>query len=242
MQKHQLFIITVALLLSSVVHSQNLVMYKNERNSVITQGQLDTLIKKINKGMASMKMDARARIRGQQQVGDTLFYLYSLEILDSANRAAQVQRDRFVNNPLPSFSYPDLDGKIIKSDDLLGKPVVINLWFTSCIPCINEMPELNRMKNKYRDSGVVFLSITYESKEAVRKFLTKHNFQFRHIPDAKEFCSPITELYPVNIFVDKKGMVVQILGGIPEIQDANGKRSGKMDSSEFEYLIASIIH
>ena len=41
---------------------------------------------------------------------------------------------------IPSFSVKTLNDEKIKSKDLEGKIVVINLWFIDCLPCIKELP------------------------------------------------------------------------------------------------------
>ena len=55
------------------------------------------------------------------------------------------------------------------SDQLIGKPTMINFWFTRCAPCIDEMPVLNKIKEKYKDD-FNFIAITYEKKEDVEKY------------------------------------------------------------------------
>ena len=61
-----------------------------------------------------------------------------------------------------------------------------------------------------------FISITYEKKEDVEKFLKKHPFEFRHLVNAKNFTDQLRiDAYPKNIFLDKNGILKHIKGGIP---------------------------
>lgn len=50
----------------------------------------------------------------------------------------------------PSFEGKDLDGKEVKSSTLFaGNTVtVVNFWFTTCSPCVGEIPELEALNKK----------------------------------------------------------------------------------------------
>jgi thiol-disulfide isomerase/thioredoxin len=55
--------------------------------------------------------------------------------------------------------------KRIETKDLEGKVIVINLWFTTCHPCIAELPALNKLVKEYKDKNVVFLGLSTDTKE-----------------------------------------------------------------------------
>ena len=113
----------------------------------------------------------------------------------------------WVGQTLPSFILNDMNGNLVSSKKLMGKPMIVNLWFTSCGPCIEEMPDLNQLKNQYKDSNVVFLAITFDTKMFVINFLKKHIFNYTIIPGAKFYCDNVTQLYPLTFFVDRKGII-----------------------------------
>lgn len=60
----------------------------------------------------------------------------------------------------PSFTTKDLDGNTVSSDLFSENAVtVVNLWFTGCIYCVNEMPTLEQVYQSYGDEPVQFISI-----------------------------------------------------------------------------------
>ncbi|MCF6279674.1 MAG: TlpA family protein disulfide reductase [Flavobacteriaceae bacterium] len=131
----------------------------------------------------------------------------------------------YIGKKLPFKSLTDLNGKNFNLKSLNGKPSLINFWFTTCIPCIDEMPILNSIKDHYGDS-VNFISITFETDEKVKKFLKKYEFNFTHFPNSKKEIDVFgNKSYPLNVFLDKNG-IVKFLQGNP--MDKNGEDFKKM--------------
>jgi hypothetical protein len=56
-----------------------------------------------------------------------------------------------LDKKLPEFVLQDLTGRSFSSSELLGKPTLINFWAKYCLPCIAEIPQLNKLKGKYGD-------------------------------------------------------------------------------------------
>lgn len=117
--------------------------------------------------------------------------------------------------------FIDKNSEKYKSDYLNGKPTFINFWFTRCPPCIEELPILNRLKEKYGDR-VNFISITFESQKAVNNFLKNHEFNFIHIPNSKKQMDDLNiSGYPVSFILDKNGTVKIITPEIIESEIKN---------------------
>lgn len=105
------------------------------------------------------------------------------------------------------FTATDINGNEITLSKLKGKVVVLNFWFTQCKPCVTEMPKLNKLVKKYKN--VEFISITFNKKEVVEKFLKNHTFNYKHIVNS----DPIIEEYesaafPTHIIIDQKGEII----------------------------------
>lgn len=125
-----------------------------------------------------------------------------------------------LNKPAPHFELKDLQGKTWSLKELNGKTVVLNFWFTSCAPCIKEIPELNRLAEEYRGKDVVFLGLTYNTPEQVRTFLKKRQFDYVLLPDSKEIDSQYhINSWPASIVVDKNGIVRSIMNYSPNIRE-----------------------
>ena len=58
------------------------------------------------------------------------------------------------------FTAVDLAGNKVDESIFKGKKVtMINIWATFCGPCINEMPDLNRLHQEYADKGFQIIGI-----------------------------------------------------------------------------------
>jgi len=128
-----------------------------------------------------------------------------------------------IGENVPEFKFEDINGNVISSENTKGKVVVLNFWFTACKPCIAEIPELNEVFEKYKNStNVIFASITFDKEKRVKKFLKKHIIEYPVVSNATELCNlfQITA-YPTNIVIDKEGKYLYYeTGGFPNIGES----------------------
>lgn len=107
----------------------------------------------------------------------------------------------------PDFSYTLADGTH-KLSDLRGKPVLVNFWATWCMPCIEEMPELEAARHANPD--LVILAVNRnESTEAIAAFAPKVGVSFPLITDRD---GAISERYgvinlPTTFFINRDGTI-----------------------------------
>ncbi len=80
------------------------------------------------------------------------------------------EQRKLIGGHFPIESFKDETGKVFLPEHLKGKLSIINFWFTSCPPCIEEIPDLYKLKKEFGDS-VNFIAITFESRKKVEKFL-----------------------------------------------------------------------
>ncbi|MGA0034567.1 MAG: TlpA family protein disulfide reductase [Ilumatobacteraceae bacterium] len=111
----------------------------------------------------------------------------------------------------PSVDIVDVDGSTVNSSDLIGKPMVVNLWFAACPPCRREMPDFAAVNDRFGDD-VVFVGINpVDSSEAMTDFAAQMGVTYDLYRD------PLAELtdalgtvgFPYTVFVNAQG---QILG------------------------------
>ena len=62
------------------------------------------------------------------------------------------------------------------------KLTVLNLWATWCVPCVGEIPDLNSVKDKYKNESFDFISLSIDNDSIkLVKFLSKGKFNFTDV-------------------------------------------------------------
>src|SRR5579872_1675791 len=62
-------------------------------------------------------------------------------------------------------------GKSITLATLKGEPVFLNFWSTTCMPCVGELPTIERLYKSVQTEHVAFLAVTQDHDWQVRNFL-----------------------------------------------------------------------
>jgi cytochrome oxidase Cu insertion factor (SCO1/SenC/PrrC family) len=103
----------------------------------------------------------------------------------------------------------DMYGNKINTKDYKGKILVVNYWFTNCGPCVQEIPELNKIVDKYKnDNDIVFISIALDDAYTLESFLKTHIFKYSIIDNGRVFADYHSiKGYPTNVVVDRNGKV-----------------------------------
>jgi len=87
---------------------------------------------------------------------------------------------------------------------------VLNFWFVGCPPCRAEIPQLNKIVDKYKDSSnVVFIAVALDEAYAIKEFTQTTPFKY-HIIDNGRYIAQGTygiSLYPTHVIIDKEGIV-----------------------------------
>jgi peroxiredoxin len=211
------------------------IYFKSARGPYWTKAELDSFLLSKNNNRYKLV----TRLTGKEEHTDSLIYRIDI-IMDPA--PVDENNKPLAGQQLPDFDFKDLSGNKVSAENLKGKPVVINFWFTSCAPCIAEMRALNVIREKYKKSDVVFLAITFDKKTPVLNFLKKHFFNFTIIPDAASYCNHITSIYPITLFVDRNGLIRKAEHLIPSSRDPETSlNTGYLDVTSFEKNIDLII-
>ena len=108
------------------------------------------------------------------------------------------------------FSLPAVNGETIALQSLRGKVVLLNFWATWCGPCRQELPELARVQEKFRDRGLAVVAVTVDNEvENVRAFLKKYDIKLQALWDKKKKVADayVVEKMPSSYLIDRNGVV-----------------------------------
>jgi len=89
-----------------------------------------------------------------------------------------------VGDAMPSFELPDQQGKLIKSSDFAGKPLVIYFYpKDDTHGCTKEACSFRDAFKAYQDRGVTVIGISADTPQAHGKFTSKYNLPFILLSD-----------------------------------------------------------
>ena len=111
----------------------------------------------------------------------------------------------------PEWTLTSLDGETLSSDDLAGRPYVVNFWASWCIPaCVDEHPVLAGAHDRYGEH-VTIVGMLYNDQPAdAEMFLARYgDAGYAHLvdPDGRMAIEFGVTGPPETFFVDADGIV-----------------------------------
>ena len=126
-----------------------------------------------------------------------------------------------VGEKLPSIRVQSTSGTGFSLQSILnpGRRTVINLWATWCVPCLKEMPELDRLQASLKKNGIdlIGLNVDAEPDGRIQPFLERVPVSY---PIYIGGVSAISQLFatdeltvPLSLVIDNNGRVEQVISG-----------------------------
>ena len=135
---------------------------------------------------------------------------------EKATTRIEVERDPYRLIPIaeqpqaPNFTLKDLTGVDYTLDQLQGQVVLVNFWASWCPPCIEEMPSMNHIYQRYREQGLEILGINFqEQPEQIGDFLKQVQVDFPVLFDEAGSVAHQWNVFsmPTSFLVDRSGKV-----------------------------------
>jgi thiol-disulfide isomerase/thioredoxin len=115
------------------------------------------------------------------------------------------------------FSLETLQGKKVSLASESGKVVVLSFWATWCVPCQQDMPEMQALYQDLKGKGFEILAVdVLEDKATVQSFLKAHGYTFPVLLDTDGKVAGIyaAQGLPTNYVIDSKGRILARVVGI----------------------------
>jgi cytochrome c biogenesis protein CcmG, thiol:disulfide interchange protein DsbE len=129
------------------------------------------------------------------------------------------------NDPAPPIVGTTLDGAAFDLVALRGKPVVINFWGPSCVPCRDEFPLLEQKLAQHTADGLTIVGVlTDDPPEPARDFVRQYGATWATVVDPDKTIKSAYRVAarPQSYFVDRTGVIRKIQVG--ELTDADFER------------------
>ncbi len=118
--------------------------------------------------------------------------------------------------PAPDFTLKTVAGPNLRLAEQRGQVVMVNFWASWCAPCKQEMPHLNALYDKYRNTGFVLLGVNVDDDpaKAVAE-AAKLGIRFPVLLDSAKAVSKAYALnaMPTTVVIDRDGQVRHVHQG-----------------------------
>jgi len=131
-------------------------------------------------------------------------------------------------DPFPAVVLFDVDDNEVNTPDLLGEPLVVNLWYSTCPPCAKELPDFAEVDAETDD--VRFIGVnTLDSAEVMERFAGERGVEYDLFRDEfAELADAIgATAMPITLFVTSDGTIVE--------------QTGPLDADELRDKIADLL-
>ena len=154
--------------------------------------------------------------------------------LDDASAVVTYPNDGLGNQEVegdlfPNATFLDRNDNEISSAELLGNPLVVNLWFSTCAPCAKELPDFAEVHAEVGEE-VRFVGVnTIDSVEVMERFAGERGVQYELLRDQyAELANGIGAVaFPITLFVTSEGVIVE--------------QTGVLDADELRERVADLI-
>jgi len=98
----------------------------------------------------------------------------------------------------PKLEFSDIPGARRQFSRFKGKVVVVNFWATWCAPCVEEMPSLMRLREKFAPQGLEVIAVNFQENAArIKPFLMRNGLDF---PVVRDHDGSARTAWGVNVF------------------------------------------
>lgn len=108
----------------------------------------------------------------------------------------------------PALHLPDRLSKPSSLQALRGKVVLVNFWATYCKPCREEIPSLDRVRQRLAAKGFEVIGVDVaDAPEAVTRYLATNPVSFPILfdPDASTMIAWKAVGLPASFLIDRQG-------------------------------------
>jgi peroxiredoxin len=118
-------------------------------------------------------------------------------------------------DPLPDVETLALDGTAVPLRSLTGKPLVLNFWYSTCLPCRKEMPAFQQVHEELGASVRIIGINPLDSAGRAQDFADEVGVMYELLrdPDGRATAGLGVARFPTTVFVTADGTVLDAAPG-----------------------------
>ena len=114
-----------------------------------------------------------------------------------------------IGSQAPDFELDELSGGSISLSSKVGNPVVINFWASWCAPCVEEMPNIQSVFEKYPGEFDVLAVNAGETPDQIQQFVLDVGVKFPILMDQDGLVQNLYRIrgLPTTYIIDRDGVI-----------------------------------
>jgi thiol-disulfide isomerase/thioredoxin len=138
------------------------------------------------------------------------------ESSDDPGDGSEGKESLLVGKPAPEISLDFVDGNKFRLSEHKGKVVVLDFWASWCGPCLQAMPQIDRVAHEFSDQGVELFAVNLEeTADKVTAALERLKLSTSVVLDRN---GRVAERYgatsiPQTVIIDREGNVSRVFVG-----------------------------
>jgi cytochrome c biogenesis protein CcmG/thiol:disulfide interchange protein DsbE len=150
------------------------------------------------------------------------------------NPARAIAR-KLVGTRAPSFALPVIgNASIARLSDFAGQVVVLDFWATWCTPCVDAVPGLNDLHDRYAARGLRIIGVSNDEPDEDARFAVDHAIKYTLAQDPEDKVASAYQVagIPMVVVIDRAGIVRYV----------DVRASGSADERALEAAIVDALH
>ena len=127
---------------------------------------------------------------------------------------------------LEKINFKNINNEIINLNKFENSLIIINFWATWCVPCIEEMPSLNRLQANpvFNNLQIIPINVGRDNVEKSKNFYKRlkiNNLEIYFDKDVELADKFLLRGLPTTVFINKKGEEFARVIGFVNFDDEN---------------------
>lgn len=122
---------------------------------------------------------------------------------------------KYYGKAMPDFEATDINGKKIKLSDYRGKDIMVVMWATWCMPCMQEVPHLNALREIMSADKLAILAISNENPTVVQEAKEQKQMSYTVISNQAPLPEPFSNVQgiPTTFYLKPDGTLKLVTEG-----------------------------
>ncbi len=121
----------------------------------------------------------------------------------------------FYGREMPDFTVKDINGKVHNLKDYRGRNVMVVMWATWCVPCMQEIPVLKALREIMPADKLAVLAISSEPSDTVKQTAESEGLNYTVISYRDALPQPFSNIrgIPTTFFFRPDGTLKLVVEG-----------------------------